>query len=148
MLLDGVTCVGEVDGTVETAIGLVAKGTESTGIKTKSCLVPPLVMTFFTCSEISAILPFTVTAALSKIRALGWIWAGVYGSTKLKGDCLPWVRMTRCEITVEGTLGKVASDSVTVKTASGGNAMGCRIQTVPVTAGCVITSAACAVPGV
>ena len=81
-------------------------------------------------------LPLMVTAALSRIRALGCTSDGLYGNTKLNGACLPSVRTARWATTFDGASAREASDSVTVNTASGGSATFCLIQMVPETLGC------------
>lgn len=89
-------------------IGLQTTGLRSTAPTAgfRSTLVSPLLIASWTVSVIKTSLPLMVTAALSRIRALGCTSDGLYGNTKLNGACLPSVRTARCASTDGASAGK------------------------------------------
>ncbi|RAP71019.1 6-O-methylguanine DNA methyltransferase, DNA binding domain protein [Candidatus Erwinia dacicola] len=97
MVPDGVTRVGEVEGTVVGAplfVGISISGTAPASRQVVTLV--PVVTTCFTVLVINISLPSTLTAAFSRMRAFGWIPARLNGRVNWNGACLPSVRPTRC----------------------------------------------------
>lgn len=79
-----------------TTYGEVARLVGSSRAARQVVTLVPVVTTCFTVLVINISLPSTLTAALSRMRAFGWIPARLNGRVNWNGACLPSVRPTRC----------------------------------------------------